>query len=738
MIYWGKYVSHDNNRDNIGLALALSRNIMKVALDFHPQVMHDLHESASHLYISTGSGPYNAWLDPITIDEWQMMAFHEVDAMTREGVPGVWTYSFYDGWAPNYAFYAANGHNAIGRFYETQGAGDASTRVIANSTSRAWYKPNPPLAQTVWSIRNNVNLQQSALLTGINNVATNRVRFLENFYLKGKRSVAKAKAEGPAAYVVPADDPRPGQAARLMRILQAQGVEIHKADKAFKAGETEFPAGSYVVRMDQPYCRMADMLLDTQYFSTSEARPYDDVGWTLGPLFNVKTVRVVDPVVLAAPMTLVKGEATAPGGVVRSGSAAAFLINHNAENALAAFRFKHKELKIEAAEKDFEAGGKKFNAGTFVLKASGNPANLDALLDAAGKEFGLMVSAVPSAPDVPMHDIAVPRIALMHTWQNTQTEGWVRIALDELGVPYDYVSVHAARDNAKLRDKYDVILFGPSSGDAMSLVNGVTGDKPQSWKKTEITPNIGVVDSSDDIRGGLELEGILHLRDFVKEGGLFITLSNTSALPIHFGFVPGISVRQTPDLIAGGSVFRAVVADKTSPVVYGYGESLGIYFSQAPVLGFGGGMGGPGAGARGQAAGGRTSGRGSLTDPDIAQGRPRDLGVKEVEEFRKTRPSTPEAPRGTATATGPRPRVILNFTSKVEDLLISGGLAGGQALAGTPTLVDAPLGAGHVVIFGFNPMWRHQTHGSFALVTNAMLNWKNLTPPAPPAPEKKE
>ncbi|MBN1938512.1 MAG: hypothetical protein JW843_02930, partial [Candidatus Aminicenantes bacterium] len=408
---------------------------------------------------------------------------------------------------------------------------------------------------------------------------------------------------------------------------------------------------------------------------------------------------------------------------------------HNADNALASFRFKHKDLKIESAEKEFEAGGRKWNAGTFVLKASGNPAGLEAVLDAAGKEFGLPVLAVPAVPDVPMHDIAVPRIAVMHTWQSTQTEGWVRIALDELGVPYDYISVHAARDNARLRDKYDVILFGPSSGDAMSLVNGLSGNKPQSWKKTEITPNIGVVDSSDDIRGGLDLEGIVHLRDFIKDGGLFITLTNTSALPIHFGFAPGLAVRQTPDLIAGGSVFRAVVADKNSPVVYGYGESLGVYFSQAPVLGFGG-AGGFG-GARGRAPGGRTSGRGSLTDPDIAQGRPRDLGQKEVEEFRKTRPSTPEAPRGMAVAAGPRPKVILSFDPKAANLLISGGLAGGEALAGTPTLIDAPLGAGHVLIFGFNPMWRHQTHGSFALVTNAMLNWKNLTPPPPPAPEKK-
>ena len=87
--------------------------------------------------------------------------------MTREGVPGVWTHAYYDGWAPNYAFYAANGHNAIGRFYETQGAGDAATRVTSASGDRQWYRPNPPLKQFVWSMRDNVNIQQSALLLAL-------------------------------------------------------------------------------------------------------------------------------------------------------------------------------------------------------------------------------------------------------------------------------------------------------------------------------------------------------------------------------------------------------------------------------------------------------------------------------------------------------------------------------------------------------------------------------------------
>jgi hypothetical protein len=749
LVYWGKYVAHDDNRDNLGLSLALSRYILKVFFDFHPQVMHDLHESVSHLYISTGTGPYNAWLDPIVIDEWQLLAFQEVDDLTRQGVPGVWTHGFYDGWAPNYAFFAANCHNAIGRFYETQGAGDGSTRVITARGDREWYRPNPPLARTLWSIRNNVNLQESAILVGMNTLATNATRFMENFWLKSKRSVAKARAEGPAAYIFPGDDPRPGQVAGLLELLQLQGVEIHRADAPFKVGKDEFPAGSYVVRMDQPYSRMADMMLDRQYFNVNDPRPYDDVGWTMGPLFNVKTVRVEDVAVLEAPMTLVKGEVQASGGVSKlggEGTAQAYIINHNADNQIASFLFKQKDLKIQVAEKAFEVQGKKFNAGSFILRADKNSGNLEDVLAAAGQENGIMVYGVAAVPEVAVHELVVPRIALMHTWQSTQDEGWLRIALDELGVPYDYIDVQAVRDEARLRDKYDVILFGQSRGDALSVLQGITGDKPQPWKKTELTPNLGRQASTDDMRGGLEFEGVIHLRDFVKAGGVFITMANGSALPIQLGLAQGISIKQTPNLWARGGVFRADVADQASPIVYGYDDTLGVYFSQAPVFatggfgGFRGGMFGP----MGGAAAGRVSGRGSATDPDIPQGRPRDLGQKTIEEWQKAEKEKREkagaqqaggapdemaeerpfgAQRGAA---GIRARTVLKFTADVKNLLISGGLANGEEMTGAPALVDSKLGDGHIIMFSFNPAWRGQTKGSYFLVFNAMLNWKNL------------
>jgi hypothetical protein len=330
-----------------------------------------------------------------------------------------------------------------------------------------------------------------------------------------------------------------------------------------------------------------------------------------------------------------------------------------------------------------------------------------------------------------MHEISVPRIALMHTWQSTQTEGWVRIALDELEIPYDYISVHDVRDNAKLKEKYDVILFGPSSGSALSIVQGLTGNKPIPWKKTDLTPNLGRQDSTDDMRGGIELEGVLHLRDFLKEGGLFITLTNSSSLPIHFGLAQGISIKQTNELWARGGVFQAEVADRSSPIAYGYDKDLGVYFNSSPVFALGS--------MRSQRfqymqAGGsrdRVTGRGSKNDPDIVQGRAKDLGKKTIEEFQKKqkeemkKAGTPQ-PSTRPASSRVRPRIVVRFTRDEKRLLISGGLSGANELAGAPAVVDCKCGEGHVVLFSINPMWRNQTHGSYSLVLNAMLHFDHL------------
>ena len=732
LLYWGKYVAHDNNRDSLGMALALSRNQMRTFLDYHPTVLHDLHESVPYLYTMTGTGPYNAWLDPLALDEFQVLAHYEVEEMTKRGVPGVWTHGFYDGWAPNYMLYIATGHNSIGRFYETFGNGGADTRertLGANQTSRVWYRPNPPFPRVNWSMRNNVNMQQSALLFAMNFVAREKERFLNNFYLKSRRAVAKASNEGPAAYIIPGDTPRPVEAADMVNLMRLQGIEVHRATKDFSVKDQKYTAGSYIIRMDQPYSRWADMMLDTQYYNVTDPSPYDDTGWTMGAMRNVKTVRVVDKSVLEVEAKLMMEDAKVIGQLSGPTSAVAYVINHNTDNTLATLRFRLKDVKMSAAEDSFKIGDQQFNTGSFIIKRDTNPSDLRQKLETAVVDLGLKAIAVDKLPEVKTHELAAPRIGIVHTWTNTQNEGWFRIEFDRLKIPYTYISDHVIRNTPNLRDKFDVLIFPPVGGSAQTIVNGMPrrGD-PIPWKASSVTPNFGnSPDQTDDMRGGMGVTGVANLQKFVEDGGLFVTIgSSVSSIPIDYGITSGVSIQPADKLQARGSIYNGNFSDRKSPIAYGYDAALPIYFSQAPLFqvaaGGGGGFGGGGGGGQG-GGGSRASGRGGVNDPDVIQAMPQPRPADP-----NNRPDPEQDQRESPFYTPPqlRPRVVLRFVNDEKNLLISGMLAGANELANRPAVVDVPVGRGHVVMFATNPMWRHQTQGEFFLLFNAALNFDNL------------
>ena len=774
LTWWGHYVSHDNNRDGITLSLDLSKNITKTFFEWHATVLHDLHESIPYLYISTGTGPYNAWLDPIVTSEWQQMAFYEVEELTQRGVIGVWTHGFYDGWAPNYMFWAAVGHNAIGRFYETfsnVGADTSEHSLEPSATSREWYRPNPPLPKVKWSARDNINLQQSGLLLGMYNVASHAQEYLQNFYIKSKRAVAKARTEGPAAWVFPADDPRPCDQARLLNILESQGIEISRAQQAFSAlvprtespaigGESKpveakeergeakpavatlaggeqktkakepataatqhFPAGSYIIRMDQPYSRFADTLLDTQYYSPRDPRPYDDTGWTLGALADVKTVRVMDTGILDVPMTRVEGKVTVSGGVKWSGHAT-YLVNHNTDSALATFRYRLASVPMEAAEEPFEVSGQKFARGTFII-ANGDRGQIEA----AASDLGISVSATDEKLSVARHGLEAPRIALMHDWRETQDDGWFRISLDQLKIPYTYIADTRVRETPNLREQFDAIILPPDWDDLSGMLQGIPlRGNPMPWKNTPETPNFFApgLDSSDDIRGGLSYSGLANLGEFVRQGGLLVTVEGASVLPVDGGITEMLSLRRPQRLVCPGDILQASVEDAKSPIAYGYGEKLYVYYRAGSILNVGFGFGRRHA-EDGEA---RSSGRGSSTDPDVIQGR--NYMPPEEEPKRTPREQELYIPDEIRMYLGSRippadqfPRVILRF-AEAKNLLLSGLLDGAPELAEKPAVVDVPHGQGHILLFATNPMWRNENSGSFFLLFNALMNYRHL------------
>jgi hypothetical protein len=745
LVYWGHYVAHDNNRDAMAMTLDLTKNVLNTYLDWHAQVLHDLHESVPFLYDNTvGDGPYNAWIDPILVGEWAEIGWNNVQQMTEFGMPGVFTHGDFDTWSPGYLMFLAAMHNGISRLYETFGNGGADTekRILApDEYQRTWYKQNPPLPVVEWSQRNNNNYEETALLTTISYFAQNSPQWLENYYLKAKRSIEKPDSAGPAAYVIAPDGQSASRRAELLRVMALQHVEVSRLseavtvtnkpavkksddkDKADTAKTQTFPAGSYVIRMDQPYSRIADALLDRQYWAPDDPQkhPYDDTGWSFPDLFAVPTVRVTDASILKAKMEPVTDAGVPAGSVSGAGDVAA--INNSGEITLLGLRYALKDAKISVAEQAFDAGGKHFGAGSLIVQNAGADA-----LKAAIEDADVEAVSLGSAPSVATHDAPAPRIAMMHTWGGTQTEGWWREALDKLHVPYDYISTQTVSREGDLHDKYDVIIFAPvGRSSTQQIVGGMPmWGNPMPWQKTELTPNL-TIDSTEDMRPGLGLDGVAHLRDFVSKGGLLITSEDTAQFAIDEGLAPGVFVNRAANLHVVGSVLGATFVDHKNPAAWGYGDNLAVYSADGMAFTIGN-MTVP-RHIETEKDYHRATGRGGPQEEDVPQGRaavePEALPSPKAWE---ATPLNEEEARDNPYVIPEqyRPDVILRFVS-AKGLLLSGLLEGGGQIEEKPIVVDAHFGSGNVLLFANNPIYRGETIGSYGLVMNAILNFDHLT-----------
>jgi hypothetical protein len=300
------------------------------------------------------------------------------------------------------------------------------------------------------------------------------------------------------------------------------------------------------------------------------------------------------------------------------------------------------------------------------------------------------VNGVRGEPDVATHEVEVPRVALVHTWVSTpQDAGWWRLAFDRIGIPYTYLSEQdlASLDPTSL----DVIVMPRARANPQTLVAGTTdvGD-PIPWVRSEEYSSIGIIDQTDDVRRGMGYDGLKNLKAFIDGGGVFITEGTTAAFPIDMAITRRVSIRRTSELLARGTVLETVVKDESSPIAYGYQDQVAVYFSQAPVF----------------------SVSDDLSSPYIPDWLKDEIWENEV------------------------PRVVLSFAD--TDVLMSGMLRGEQEIAGTPAVIDVPVGDGHVVLFANRPFWRWQTQGSHALVLNTILHWNDLRAgwPARPRPEE--
>jgi hypothetical protein len=416
-----------------------------------------------------------------------------------------------------------------------------------------------------------------------------------------------------------------------------------------------------------------------------------------------------------------------------SGAGDVVAVNNSGQTSLLSLIYRLKGVRVAVAEAPFDAEGKHFAAGSLLIAGAD-----EGRLTAALKTLALDADRLQAAPKVASHPVTAPRIAIMHSWLATQSEGWWRYAFDQAGIPYAYISTQTVAAEADLRAKYDVIVFAPVGGAASrDIVDGLPlYGNALPWQKTALTPNLGLIDSTADTRPGLGGEGLAHLRRFVERGGLLITCEDTAQFAIENGLAPGVSVAPKGETRVVGSVLNAVFVAPRSPVAYGFGKEVAVMSDDGMAFNIRQTVSQRGRRLLMDPYEQRPTGRGSVEDSDVVQGRepaeplplpkpkPWEATPLNEDQIRNNPTVIPEALR---------PEVILRFAD-AKDLLRSGLLDNPGPIAEHAIVVDAHLGAGNVLLFANLPIYRGETVGTYPLVFNAILNFDRLTRPAAAAP----
>jgi hypothetical protein len=694
--YWSKYVYVDINRDAHQCAFAATRAVRDMFFAWHPQVIHDLHEAIALLQTWNGTGPYNPHLDPIVTSAFLEMSFHEVTTLTSMGMPGVWTWNFGEGFGEHFLDSVAMNHNAIGRGYETYGNGTPETlarRIGGGGTeqeeylTREWYRPLPPPDVFRWSMRDDVNYQETAALAILDWSARHASEMLHHFYRTGRNSWNKGSTEPPYAFAIPAEQSDRLSAAALVARLLSQGVEVGRLSADLEVGEGKFPRGGYLVKMDQPYRNFAVDVLDPQRFpAETENLPYDDVSWAYPIGFGVAATRIDDARALSAPVEAlsappvpegkVEGTGTGVGTISGAGGGASqfYLLRDTGQEALLAARARLARFKVGIAERPFTAGGVDYPAGSWIVPRAAQP-GIDAAMEGVARDLALDVRAGAPPGDVARHDAKLPRIGVWVPWADTDAMGWVRYTLDREKVPFVHLRDEDVRAG-NLRRKVDVIVYGPFSRlDLQGQIHGIAPvDGPMAFAATREFPSLGVPVASDDITGGPGYVGLEAIRRFVDEGGALLTLGNGSLLALEGGLVRGVRRASTTRVFTPGSELKITFERPAHPIAHGYGAGTSVFRNDEHVY---------------------------------------DLPLRWT-----------TMAYCTSCLDGPVDRRYVVATwGGAGPMVVSGGMRGESDLAGHPAILDVPQGRGHVVAYNFSPIHRDMTRSDHRLLWNAILNW---------------
>lgn len=591
--YWGKYVYHDNNRD-INIKLVQMRAIVDWYFTAFPPIMHDLHEAQPLLYTYTGGPPQNPNLDPLLFAELPWFGNWEMAQMTKWGMPGVYTHAFMDGWSPGYLGSVAYNHNGLMKMYETQSGRDLDSTAMANALrgsapttgaaggfgggrggavptgrggaqDREWYRGNPIGFNDIatFTRRSNTNYMQTGVLSALQLASMFPQVVLENFWIKTRNSIEHGRTTAPYGFVIPLQRDMT-RVAEFVNLLRVQRIEVGQATAPVKAGAVTYPAGSYVIKRDQPYGRLAKNLIERQQYPDARLNTYDDSGWSMGLAMGLDVVEVADSSILAAPVTPV--DKVVPKGRIAGTTGKAIAVAHLGSNHMVTFRYLLRTVPMQVAEQRFAAGDTTYPAGSFLIDGKYAGA-VRKLVDS----LGLTAAMLPAMPRVAMHNADVPRVAIYSQWSGTQNLGWYRLTFDEFRIPFDLIYKERVVQGNLKRD-YDVILIAEQNLSRVTVMQAKAA-RPVPYRKDPAFKFLGMYGETDDMTGGFGQPGVDAFAAFLEQGGTLIAIGESARLPIEFGWARTVDKTPVPGLTAQRPLVEATISRPAHPVFYGFGAT---------------------------------------------------------------------------------------------------------------------------------------------------------------------
>jgi hypothetical protein len=666
-----KYVGHDNNRDAYMLDMIESRVLARTWRHWEPQIIYVHHQSSpfpTRIWIPPFAEPVAPRVPALMLRTVNLIGMGIARSLEERGQVGATHMGTgFDAWYPGYVDYLPMFQNISAFWTETalyryatphQYTVDDLPPSYQGLRSESLYAS--PWTPGWWRLRDAVDYMRTASMSVLDYASKYKEDLLYNRYQSGRDQIRRYQQAPPFAYVIPQRQRDPVAPVELLRRLAFNGVEVSQLTAAADVDGTTWPAGTWIIPMNQPFAELVRQLFDLQaypdlreYPDGPPDQPYDAAGWTLPLQMGVTVVEArtpLTPAVRAAMQAL--GSGATPVDPLSSDDAAPFdsvpgvgydsnPVAHAVLPLPGSITGSGSALAIPASQNNaFRAINAAWDAGAAVRMDAGGGGRfvITGLSDASASQLVSSLALQASRGPRAGTEVRRPRLALYQPWNPSADAGWTQWLLENYGFRFSQLR---PADLPALSDRYDVLILPDEN--VQALVEGFPpGRVPPSFE------------------GGVGLDGGRAIDRFVREGGTLVCLNRSSAFAIMQLDLPvadsaaGINRRR---FYASGSLLR-VTTDPVHPLMSGMPAETAVFFDDGPVFvpldGF----------------------EGDVLAKYQAEGSP----------------------------------------------LLSGYLLGEGYLQGRAAAVDVRHGKGHVVLIGFRPQWRGQSFGTFRVLFNAAIH----------------